>query len=56
MKEKGEPIMGWEGRIVVLFIPPCDGDLANRTGRIDIAEIINCMLSCEGVVCILAAR
>ena len=32
------------------------GVLPDRTGRIDIAESINCLLSCEVVVCVFAAR
>ena len=53
MKKKGQPIMVWEVRIIV---HSCYGDLPNRMGRIDVAESIKCMLSCEGVVCVLAAR
>ena len=55
MKEKGEPIMVCEGRLVVHSFLVMEIYLIVR-GKSNVAESMNCMLSCEGFVCVLAAR
>lgn len=55
MKKKGEPIMVCEGRLVVHSFLVMEIYLIVRS-KIDVAESINCILSCVGVVYVLATR